>query len=155
MNAIVLLSIIGIGLFVLSFISKRRFGLLGLALAAGAILSQIWSYEAELIVSTSGIVPNGQLTAVIASSVMVLLPSVILLFHSSKYHSMLSRIIGSLLYSLLALAFLVEPLGKVLDLSDINQITSVKSLIISVGLVFAIVDLFMTKKPESGKKSKH
>jgi len=155
MNAIVLLSIIGIGLFVLSFISKRRFGLLGLALAAGAILSQIWSYEAELIVSTSGIVPNGQLTAVIASSVMVLLPSVILLFHSSKYNSMIPRIIGSLLYSLLALAFLVEPLGKVLDLSDINQITSVKSLIISVGLVFAIVDLFMTKKSESGKKSKH
>ena len=145
-------------LFLGAFISKRRFGLLGLALTAGATLSTMWSYDAGLIVSSTGLVPDGPLTNAVALSLVVLMPAIILLFHGYKYKSLFSRFIGSLLFTILALAFLLEPIGFALPLEGMsaylyNQAVSYKELIISVGVVLAIVDLFFTKKSHTVEKS--
>ena len=77
---IIYILIIIILLFFAAFITKKRFGLLGLALAAGSILSGIWSYEAGLIPSLFNI-PSGSLTSAVVSSVIILLPAGVLLFH--------------------------------------------------------------------------
>ena len=156
MDSVVALAIIGAALFFVAFLSKRRFGLLGLSLAAGAVLSNLWSQEAGLMVSSIGLIPNGSLADSLALSLVVLMPAIVLLFHSNKYHKMIPRIFGSLCFGLLALAFLINPLGNYFNMNSLEFIKSVQPIIISVGLVIAIIDVFLGKSSEkSSKKSKH
>lgn len=142
--------VLAIVLFSCAYISKRRFGLLGLALTAGATLSTIWNHEAGLVLSGLGLLPSGPMANAITLSVVVLLPAVLLLFHGYSYRSIAGRLVGSFLFTALALVFLVEPIGYALILegagADIyGAITNNKELIISVGVVLAVLDLFMTK----------
>jgi hypothetical protein len=151
---------LAIALFVGAFISKRRFGLLGLALTAGATLSTIWSYDAGLIVSSTGLVPDGPLTNAVTLSLIVLLPAIVLLFHGYTYKSVFPRVIGSLLFTALALAFLVEPLEYVLPLEGVaadvyRWMIENKEVMISVGVVLAVGDLFFTKPKLIDKDKKH
>jgi hypothetical protein len=155
-------SVVFIGLAVLlflgAFISKRRFGLLGLALTAGATLSTLWSYDAGLLVASTGLVPVGPITNAVALSLVVLLPAVVLLFHGYKYKAMFSRIIGSILFTILAIAFLLEPIGFALPLDGMSaslykQALDYKDIVISVGVVLAIIDLFFTKPAHVSEKS--
>lgn len=149
-------------LFLGSFFTKRRFGLLGLALTAGATLSTIWDYEAGLIVAGLGIVPEGPLTNAVTLSIIVLLPATLLLFHGYSYKRLPGRIVGSLLFAVLALAFLVEPIGYALPLEGVGAdiyrwLMQYRELIISVGVVAAVIDLFFTKPAalvESNKKKR-
>lgn len=161
MDIIVFFAGLAVALFVAAFIAKRRFGLLGLALAAGSILSTIWSFDAGLVVSSIGIVPSGPLTTAVTLCIIVLLPAVVLLFHGYTYKNLFARIVGSLLFTVLALAFLIEPLGYALSLQGIGAeaykwLLANKDIIISVALVLAVVDLFFTKPaaPLIEKKSK-
>lgn len=142
--------VLAVALFLGAFLSRRRFGLLGLALTAGATLSTIWSHDAGLVVSSTGLVPDGALTNAVTLSLIVLLPAIVLLFHGYSYRENAARVIGSLLFTLLALAFLIEPIGFALPLegtgADIYRwLVDNKEIIISVGIIMAIIDLFFTK----------
>lgn len=150
MTVIIILAVIALLLFFGAFISRRRFGLLGLALTAGATLSTTWSYYAGLIIASTGLVPGGPITTAAASAAVVLLPAIVLLFHGYTYKNLFGRIIGSLLFTALALAFLIEPLESALVLTgsaaDIYKVLEAnKSLMISIGVVLAVIDLFFTK----------
>jgi len=150
MSVLIIFIVIALMLFMSSYITRRRFGLLGLALAAGATLSTIWGYNAGLLVGAFGILPNGPVTTAVTLSVIVMLPSVVLLFHGYTYKGFVGRVIGALMFTLLAMAFLVEPLGYALNLEGVgvevyNLLREYKPLIISVGLIFAVIDLFFTK----------
>ena len=159
---LVLALLVGIAaaLFAAAFFSKRRFGLLGLALTAGATLSTLWSYDAGLIISSTGLVPDGPITNAVALAVVVLLPAIMLFFHGYSYKSMFGRVVGSVLFTVLALAFLTEPIGSVIALSGISQdvynfIVANKSTIISIGVIFAVIDLFFTKPPSKKERERH
>lgn len=157
MLTIAVLGGIALLLFAGAFISKRRFGLLGLALTAGATISTIWDYTAGLVVSGTGLVPNGPITQAATQSLIVLLPAILLLFHGYSYKNIISRIIGSLLFAILALAFLVEPIGYALPLDGLganiyHQIVNYKDVIISAGVVLAVVDIFFTKPAHLAEK---
>lgn len=146
-------------LFTGAYISKRRFGLLGLALTAGATLSVIWDYNASLLVAATGLVPSGPVTTAVTLGLVVLLPAVVLLFHGESYRSVVPRIIGSLMFAILAIAFLAHPLGLVLPLEGIsadvyNWINSNKSAIISIGVVLAVADLFFTRPAALNSRSR-
>ena len=56
MNVVIVVSIILVALFALAFFTKRRFGVLGLALAAGAMLSELWAAELTPFVQKAGFV---------------------------------------------------------------------------------------------------
>lgn len=159
MVPIITFAVLAIVLFVGAFISKRRFGLLGLALTAGATLSTIWSYNAGLVVSATGLVPEGVVTQAVAQSAVVLLPAILLLFHGYSYKNILSRIIGALLFTLLALAFLVEPIQYMMPLEGLgatvySYLTQYKDVIISIGVILAVVDLFFTKPAHLAERSR-
>jgi hypothetical protein len=150
---------LAIVLFAVSFISKRRFGLLGLALTAGAMLSTIWSYDAGLVVSSTGVFPEGVITQAVTQSLVVLLPAILLLFHGYSYKNTVSRVIGSLLFTILALTFLAEPISFALPLDGSGGavyavVRQYKDLIISVGVILAVIDLFLTKPAHLAEKSK-
>lgn len=162
MVTISVLGVVALVLFAGAFFSKRRFGLLGLALTAGATVSSIWDYTAGLMVAGTGLVPEGPITQAATQSLIILLPAILLLFHGYKYKSIFSRIIGSFLFTILALAFLVEPIGFALPLEGLGaevyrQIVAYKDVIISAGVILAVVDLFFTKpaKHHDGDGKKH
>ncbi len=159
MIPIIILASVALALFFGAFISKRRFGLLGLALTAGATLSTIWSYNAGLVVAATGVVPDGVITQAIAQSLVVLLPAILLLFHGYSYKGVVGRIVGALLFTVLALAFLVEPLSYALPLDGTgglvySTIRQYKDIIISAGVILAVIDLFFTKPAHLAEKSK-
>jgi hypothetical protein len=146
-------------LFAGAFISKRRFGLLGLALTAVATLSSIWSYIAGLEVSATWLVPEGVITQAVAQSAVVLLPAILLLFHGYSYKNVVSRIVGSFLFTILALAFLVDPIRYALPLEGLgatvySYLTQYKDIIISAGVILAVVDLFFTKPAHLAEKAR-
>ena len=149
MNVIITLLIIAVGIFVAAFITKRRFGLLGLALAAGSILSGIWGYDIGLEASAFG-APSGMLTTAIVSCLIILFPAGILLFHGDKYRSLIGRIIGAVLFTLLAVAFFIEPLSRAIIPqgfgSDVfNWLVNNRTMVIGAGLTIALFDLILTK----------
>lgn len=159
MTVIIIFIVLAVLLFAGAFFSKRRFGLLGLALTAGATLSTIWDYEAGLVVSSTGLVPDGPMTTAVTLSLIVLLPAILLLFHGYTYKNVVGRVVGSLLFTALALAFLVEPLGFALPLEGFaadayNWMVAYQGAIISVGVVLAVVDLFFTKPAKLADKDK-
>ena len=161
MNVVVTFAVLAVILFTSAYITRRRFGLLGLALAAGSILSGLWGYDAGLVVGALGIFPSESLTTALTLSLLVLLPPGILLFHGYAYKSLVGRVFGALMFTLLALAFLVEPLGHALTLEGFgvdayNWLVQNKEVIIGFGMVFAVADLFFTKPAHlADKKSKH
>jgi len=149
MEIVISFAVIAVVLFIAAFIAKRRFGLLGLALAAGSILSGIWEYDAGLVASLLG-VPNGPVAASAVSAVIVILPAGVLLFHGDIYKSLIGRIVGASLFTLLATTFLIEPLAHVLmpqgfGADVFRWLLNNKNMIIGVGLIVAIIDLFLTK----------
>jgi len=159
MSIIIIFAVLAAALFAGAFLSKRRFGLLGLALTAGATLSSIWSYDAGLVISSTGLVPEGPLTNAVALSAIVLLPAIVLLFHGYTYKENAARVIGALLFTVLALAFLVEPIGFIFPITgsagDVYRfLVDNKDAIISVGVVIAIIDLFFTKPAKLAEKER-
>lgn len=161
MNVVLIFGLLALALFGSAFVMRRRFGLLGLALAAGSILSGLWGHDAGLVVSSLGIFPSGPLTTAVTLAAIVLLPAVLLLFHGYTYKNMVGQIIGALLFTLLALAFLVEPLGHALILEGTGVdvytwLVNNRQIIIGIGMVLAVVDLFFTKPAHmADKRSKH
>ena len=158
MNSTVVCVAIVVILFLAAFFTKRRFGMLGLALAAGSTLSTIWAEDAGYVASMVGIRQSPFSTSMILVAI-TLLPAVILFFHGNIYKRKISRAVGALLFAVLALAFLVEPLGHMLVLSgqgaDVYKILSNnQTTIIGIGLILAVIDLFLTK-PALNLAEKH
>lgn len=136
-------------LFFLVFISKRRFGLLALGLATGAMLNSIWGKGLIDFAMNQGS-PAGDYTPVIISSVIILLPALILLLHGNTYSNKIERSVCGLLVVLLALAFLSESLGQIIGLSGTpaeayKWFTDQRTVIIGIGLIAGVVDIFLTK----------
>lgn len=159
MEFIIIFIAIAALMFVSAYVTKRRFGLLGLALAAGSLLSGIWGYNAELVASVVGI-SSGTYSSAIIHSVIILLPAALLLFHGYTYKNMVGRFIGAGMFTLLALAFLVEPLGHILVMQGnpavfYTWLADNREVIIGFGLVFSVVDLFLTKPAQLADKRRH
>jgi len=158
MSFVVIFLIVIASLFALVFFTKRRFGVLGLALAAGAILSNLWVGDLTPIIAEAGLtLVKPPLASVVAAS-LILLPSILLLFSGPTYKSMPQRIGGAIAFAILATTLLLDPLGSALVIEGTGKsvyeyMTSHRTLIITAGLVLAIVDVFLTRSPKHAKSS--
>ncbi len=137
-------------MFVVSFITKRRFGVLGLALAAGATLSNLWAAVLTPLFVEFGIETTIPPLPSLVAALLVLTPAVALLFSGPTYDSMLSRVIGSAMFAALAFAFLLEPLEGTLVLQGLGRqvyefFIEYRVWLVTAGLIFAIFDLLATK----------
>lgn len=152
MNVVIVILILVALLFALSFFTKRRFGVLGLALAAGAMLSKTWAPELTPYVRQAGVqLVAPPLESVVAAS-LVLLPAILLLFSGPTYHAMWQKLIGSAVFALLAISFLLEPLGGALVLTGDSQavyefLVHNRTWIITGGILYALFDLLMVRTP--------
>jgi len=160
MTVILILVGLVLGLFVGAFLSKRRFGVLGLGLAAGAIISPIWGENAGFVISSTGLVSEGPIVNTIALSVLILVPAVLFMFHGYTYKHIFGRVVGSLLFTILAAGFLIGPIGATLTLTGpvgnvYNWLDANHELIVTVGVAFAIADFFLAKTVHKSEKKHH
>lgn len=151
----ILLVIIAI-LFVTTYVTKRRFGVLGLALCAGYLLSTMWTGQVTPWIEGAGFelfVPP--LESVVAA-VLVLLPAVLLLFSGPATRGTLRRLVGAAAFALLATSFLLGPLGSSLSLDGMgahvyNFLADNKSVIITITIAYALYDILTLRTPKRSK----
>ncbi len=160
-TALIVLTLL-VPLFLLAFITKRRFGVLGLALAAGAMLSNLWTGALTPIVSQAGFTSDNPPLKTIIAVVLVLLPAALLLFSGPSYRSTHLRWFGALAFGLLATVFLIEPVGSAFILTDQNRmvykwLVENRVYIVTAGLIVAIIDMLSlhTGIGDHPKRKKH
>ena len=102
--------------FIIAFISSRRFGPMALSLAAGSMLAEMWSEWLVVIIGGLGIDVTGLPQGVIATLIILLAPLLLLLFGGPRYKGKYERVVSAILIALLTAALLVRPLGKYLVL---------------------------------------
>jgi hypothetical protein len=156
MSFVVIFLIVIAALFALAFFTKRRFGVLGLALAAGAMLAGLWVGDLTPVIAKAGFVlVKPPLQSVVAAG-LTLLPAVFLLFSGPTYKAMPQRIAGALAFAVLATSLLLDPLGSALVIEGVGKtvydyMVEHKTLFITIGLVLAVLDVFTTRTPGHAK----
>ena len=162
MVTIGLFIIIGIVLFGLAFATRRRFGVLGLALAAGSLLSSLWAAPLVEIIEQSQSGLSGISVAGYVAAGLVLLPAILLLFSGPSYKGMRGRVVGAILFAVFALMLISEPLGSALVLDGIgltvyDTLHRYQAYVITIGVVLAVLDLLAIHASggHSSKKAKH
>jgi hypothetical protein len=157
MTFLVILLLLAASLFVIAFLTKRRFGVLGLALAAGAMLSSLWVADLTPVVAQAGLVlVKPPLESVVAAA-LILLPALLLLTSGLSYHSGMQRFVGALLFAVLATTLLLEPLGSALIIEGQGEsvydfLTTYHATIVTACLVVAIIDVIIAKAPKIPSK---
>ncbi len=163
MGGAVVLGIIFVVCAFLAYVSKRRFGVLGLALAAGALMESVWSPELLGLVEGWGVNFASISVAGMVSATLVLLPAVLLLFSGPGYSGKRGRFMGSILFAGFATALLVPVVSQALILDSFGRmlyvmIEDVQRYIITGGIVLAILDLWHVHGiggKVAGSKGKH
>lgn len=160
MNVAIVFGVVLVLLFALAYFTKRRFGVLGLALAAGSMLSELWAVQLTPVVRDAGLIVQNPPLITIVSVVLVLLPAIFLLFSGPGYHDTFKRVIGAFLFAALAFALLIEPLGSALVLQAEGRMVyeffnDNRVYIVTAGLIIAIFDLLGTHTARTPKHSKH
>lgn len=160
MSVLLLFGIIVAVVFVVAFVSNRRFGPLALALAAGSMLADFWASSLAIIVGGFGINTPELPSGVLAAVVLLVMPLLLLLFGGPRYSGKYQRIASAMMIALLTAALLVRPLGKHMAL-DGEALKMYKILndcwqyVVTAGLLIGLVDLFLlhsVKLPSSKKK---
>lgn len=156
MNALIVIAILLLGLFALAYFTKRRFGVLGLALCAGSLLSASWAATLTPLIAEQGIVLIAPPLSAVVAAALVLLPPVLLFFSGPTYSKQLGRIGGAAMFAVLALVFLLKPLGVSLLLDEtsmriINTLNDNSNLIIVIGIAIALADILVTRTPKGHK----
>lgn len=157
MNVVIVVLIIIAALFALTYFTKRRFGVLGLALAAGAMLSDLWASDVTPYIERAGLQIVAPPMETIVAAAITLLPAIVLLFSGPAYAKKSQRIVGAAAFALLAAAFLLEPLGNALvitvdGLKYYTLLSENRVWIITAGILFALFDLLTVKSPKPSKE---
>jgi len=153
---VIFLILIGV-LFATAFFTKRRFGVLGLALAAGAMLSTLWVGDLTPIIAKAGIEIIKPPLGSLVSAGLIVTPALVLLFSGPTYKTLRQRIIGAVAFAILATSLLLEPLGSALVIDGVGKtvydfFVQYHASIITVALVLAVLDLLVTKTPRAHKE---
>ncbi len=144
-------------LFAVAYFTRRRYGVLGLALCAGYLISTAWTAEVTPFIRELGIeLLTPSLSSVVAAT-LILLPSVVLLFSGPVYHKHWQRLLGATAFTLLAITFLVTPLYSGLAVGEIGEkayhfLNDNRNIIIAVAVAYAVYDLLTLKTPKKEKK---
>ena len=156
MSLVVILLIVIAVLFVVTYITRRRFGVLGLALCAGYLLSTMWTADVTPWVEGAGVELFAPPLESVVAAVLVLLPAVLLLFSGPANHGKWKRLVAAGVFALLATSFLLGPLGGSLTLDDTSTtiymfLVKNRSIIITAAVAYALYDILTMKTPKREK----
>lgn len=152
--------VIALALFGLAFLSRRRFGVLGLALTAGALLASQMTRDLSRLI-TENSVPVEPLSAISAASIaLTLLPAFVLLLSGPAYKKRKEAIIGAIAFSSMAMLLILGPLTSSLPPDKLMQpfltwVAKYSSILLAIGIAAAVTDTWMIHNlPSSDDKHK-
>jgi hypothetical protein len=157
MNIAIILIIIVVALFTLAYFTRRRFGVLGLALCAGYLLSIMWADNATTFVrDLIGIDTPMPILANAVTALLVVAPTALVLFRSPTYHKKRQRLIGATVFALLTVAFILTPLSNSVNFDDASKkvytiLNDNRNMIITAGIAYALYDLMTFRTPKKEK----
>jgi len=159
--ALVILLVVLLCLFAVSFLSKRRFGTLGLGLAAGALLAKESSVDLALVLQKYDISLLDFSSATLASMILTLLPPLVLLVSGPTYSSKKTAFLGALAFALMGTMLLVGPISTGFPVPDANVrdvfafTADYESALIAGGVILAVIDSWLTHNFHPLGKKKH
>ena len=145
-------------LFFLAFFTKRRFGYLGLGLAAGVLLNQLAGGLLSDLLSGTGLNVDPLQPKDVVAIILTILPSVLLLWTGPKHHQKLGRFLTSLLYALITTALILLPITQAFPVEDANArniltlISDVQIPLLTFGIILAILDILLPSKLDKSSK---
>lgn len=140
--------VIALALFSLAFVSRRRFGVLGLALAAGALLAQQMTKDLSQLISELDM-PVEPLSAVSAASIILtLLPALVLLMSGPSYKKRNKAIVGAIEFSIMAMLLILGPLMSSLPPDQLMQpmlqwVVKYNGILLALAIGLAVADAWM------------
>ena len=157
--ALVIILGIAVVLFMLAFLTKRRFGVLGLGLAAGVVLSQLWAVTLSALLEVQNVPVSPLSYTTVGQIAIILIPSLLLMIGGPKYHDKKGALVGSLLFAIFATLFIVAPITRDFavagDTSPVfDFIAQWQNVLIGLGIVLAIVDMLLAHGPKLPQRSK-
>lgn len=160
MNISIILLGLLVVLFLAAFVTKRRFGVLGLALAAGAFLSATWTNDLVSVIGRIDATAASMVSAGAVATGLVIAPAVLLLFSGPSYRKLHTRIIGSVYFALFATFLMITPLSTIVDFGPVGRqllefFDQYEPYIVTVGIVLALIDLLAIHTIGGGHSKKH
>lgn len=160
MSFVVVLAVVFGALFGMAFLTKRRLGVLGLALAAGALISELWVGDLTPLVAQAGIeIIRPPLESVVATALLVT-PAALLFISGPTYHGMRSRVTGAFLFALLAVFLMLDIFESAVVIEGIGQtifmsLNDWQALGTTTILILAILEALGIRTPKPALPAKH
>ena len=159
MEVAIIVAVVALVLFAAAYATRRRFGVLGLALAAGYVVSQLWADAIPEAVQTFGLELSIVSPVTLVTLLVILLPSVVLFFGGPTCKTGRGRLVGSLLYAVLAVIFSLGALEHTLVLMGpgkavFDGLVEFRPYILTLALALSVVDVLHahTSGEKAGKK---
>lgn len=156
----VVLICVAIAVFVLSFITKARFGVTGFALLAGVVISQYSSDSATALLGSFGISSDSQTFKIGLAAALMVLPAALAMFSKIKYRGTKRNILGAIYASVFAFILVAVTINGV-QASDatagqvVGLVGQYDATPIIAGAVLALVDLLTFRFPKLHGNGKH
>ena len=144
-------------LFVVAWVSRRSMGVPTLALAAGALMANLWTDSLTPIVAKAGLIIIQPPLTSIVSVVLTLLPALLVMARAHKVSSHYRSILGSLVFAVLGVLLTYGAFSNavVLDASSRQyalEIVKYQNVAITVCVCMAVVEVLFYKRPHAGEK---
>lgn len=152
--------VVALALFALAYVSRRRFGIMGLALTAGALLASQMTKDLSNLIAENKF-PVEPLSAISAASIfLTLLPALVLLFGGPHYKKRNDAMVGAVGFTIMAMLLIIDPLTTSMPPDQLMQplltwVLTYKSILLAFMIAAAIIDAWMIRiapPPEDGKK---
>ena len=133
------------------YVAGRRFGLPSLALAAGAVLAELWAVPIAQFIASEGVVIEKPPLGSVAAVIITLLAGLSVMLRAPKVDGRVIRIVSSVAFGVLlaALTYQWFKAGVVLDEASVEYVAELEgslSLITSILLIAAILDVALKHK---------
>lgn len=148
---IVLALYVGI-LWLLAWLSRRSMGMATVALAAGALLANLWTDSLTPLVAQTGVVViRPPLTSIVAI-VLTLLPAVLVLARAPKVKSHGHGVASSFVFALLAVMLTYGAFSNAVVLDEISKtyallIVQYQNIIITTCVAIGVIEVLVYHKP--------
>lgn len=158
MTGLIIIVAVFLIFFLLSFFTKRRFGLLGLGLAAGVLLNQLIGDIITPAVEALNVNFAPLSSHDVVTIVITVLPSLLLMIVGPTKNVKTYRIASSFIYALTATTLIAFPLTTAFPIEEpavrniVSFIDSSQLLILTFGIIIAIVDILSPRPEKVSKK---
>ena len=154
--------VVALALFAVAYVSRRRFGVLGLSLTAGALLAAYMTKDLSKLIAQYDI-PVQPLSAISAASIILtLLPAFVLLLGGPHYKKRNDAMVGAIEFTVMAMLLILAPVTASLPPDRLmqpilNWVNSYSSILLAVMVALAVVDAWTIRTnapPEELKKKR-